>query len=99
MNTVVISNTETKRDTTDYFIPAKLLAVLLLVSSIAMYVFNIFTSVTLPACLLFAFMVFLAINQAKKEKISETFTSALIVADLGYIAVLAFMVGRLFIGM
>lgn len=99
MNTIVMNNTEKKLDATDLFVPAKILALVLLIASIAMYVFNIFTSITLPACLLFAFMTFLAVHQAKKEKVSETFTSALIVADLLYIAAIGFMVGRLFIGM
>ena len=97
MNATTVKKAENKLKVTDLFEAAKLVALLSLIGSIEMYIMNIFTTVTLPACLLFAFLVFLAVQKGKKEKISEVFTSTIIVADVTYIVTIAFLFGRLFV--
>ena len=62
-----------------------------------MYIMGIFTFITLPAVLLFAFLTFLAVQTGKKEKISQVFTSTLIVANATYIVSIAFLFGRMFV--
>ena len=81
----------------DFFEAAKLVSLLSLIASIEMYIMGIFTTVTLPAVLLFAFLTFLAVQHAKKEKISVVFTSTLIVANCVYFATIAFLFGRMFV--
>ena len=97
MDATTIRKAEKKLKVTDLFELAKLASLLSLIGSIEMYIMNIFTTVSLPACLLFAFLTFLAVQKGKKEKISEVFTSTLIVADITYLFAIAFLFGRMFI--
>ena len=70
MNAVSMNKTSKKIEINDFFEAAKLVSLLSLIASIEMYIMGIFTTVTLPAVLLFAFLTFLAVQHAKKEKIS-----------------------------
>jgi len=97
MNATAIKKTTKKMKITDFFEAAKLVSLLSLIGSIELYIMGVFASITLPAILLFAFLTFLAVQTGKKEKISEVFTSTLIVADAVYLVSLAFMFGRMFI--
>lgn len=97
MNAVSMNKTSKKIQINDFFEAAKLVSLLFLIGSIELYIMGVFTSITLPAILLFAFLTFLAVQTGKKEKISEVFTSTLIVADAVYLVSLAFMFGRMFI--
>ena len=97
MNAVSMNKTSKKMQINDFFEAAKLVSLLSLIGSIELYIMGVFTSITLPAILLFAFLTFLAVQTGKKEKISEVFTSTLIVADAVYLVSLAFMFGRMFI--
>ena len=97
MNAITIDKTEKNMKGTGIFKTAKILSLLSLIGSIVMYVLSIFTSVTLPACLVFAFLTFLSIEKGKKDNVSEVFTSTLLVADMFYIVAIAFLFGRMFI--
>ena len=97
MNAVSMNKTSKKMQINDFFEAAKLVSLLSLIASIEMYIMGIFTTVTLPAVLLFAFLTFLAVQHAKKEKISGVFTSTLIVANCVYFATIAFLFGRMFV--
>lgn len=97
MNAVSMNKTSKKMQVNDFFEVAKLVSLLSLIASIEMYIMGIFTFITLPAVLLFAFLTFLAVQHAKKEKISQVFTSTLIVANATYIVSIAFLFGRMFV--
>lgn len=97
MNAITIDKTEKNMKGTGLFKTAKILSLLSLIGSILMYLLSIFTSVTLPACLVFAFLTFLAGQSGKKEKRSEALTSTLIVANATYIVTIAFLFGRMFV--
>ncbi len=97
MSMATVKKAENQLNVTFLFEIGKLASLLSLIGSIVMYVMNIFTSITLPAALLFLFLTFLAGQSGKKEKRSEALTSTLIVANATYIVTIAFLFGRMFV--